>query len=729
MATYYLAFRPCAELIGESGNRTTTFVLPRAQAATATLRHDGALETDLVSFAATLTNEVQRIGADIGRCLTSKTSTALFLLTSGGLVVYLVLRWRGHDPLSTLEGSPSPAQTPTEDPDSSASTRIYNQVKSWLQWFFQEDELLDGPGAAADFMVEGEYFGPEKPPSQSAKTHRKSLPYIAPCPNCIKGVCKLKKHHGKSLNKLAVPEVSSYTNSPLKMNSSATPYNADDEHSDLELEEDSLPFINCSRINSTFQSGQKRRCKTKQSARVPPEGIDPISPVLPPAEFNLSCGDVNCKDSFCLSQRRRFSREESTDSIAGVSGSMLDLVKGAREIRRLIREASLDSVASDLSLRLNEDLGGSVQSDMDKLSSEIASLRMSCDQMTANLDDLPDGAGSVLHSKSDYSVANKASETSDQETLDGSSPDLRARLKHPKASNRRMWRISAPVSDFDSPQHKTTTTTDDESNLEWESPNRGWHDVLAKRRGVSRSCSVVTTSDDNLDNLEWDSEGLGHDVSASYSIPMTGHESWLPSDSNELDWEKELMASSANSSRRSSDVSIRHQVRLPPSGRSSVAKGPSPAMTPSTSMDKELLNLSLSSPADPSFIMNRFNGLKRSPSGSSLKPQYYKSRRNSNSSEESGVQDMERSFETATNNGSSYSVGTCATTPLSPVHEAKEPRSTVTSPMNENVTLISRLHPDATVKRNILLQKGFDESEDEANLPDLEPIVSPLKVQ
>ena len=42
--------------------------------------------------------------------------------------------------------------------------------------------------------------------------------------------------------------------------------------------------------------------------------------------------------------------DESMDSIVGMTGSMVDLVKGAREVRRLIREASFDSLASEFSI-------------------------------------------------------------------------------------------------------------------------------------------------------------------------------------------------------------------------------------------------------------------------------------------------------------------------------------------------------------------------------------------
>ena len=161
--------------------------------------------------------------------------------------------------------------------------------------------------------------------------------YIAPCPNCLKGTCKIRKHHvirnGKRL--LTLPDqnlssgMSSYTNSPVKMPAnknavatpsiaggsgvnlqtatassspiSATPYNADDEHSDLELEDHedmegvsggNLPYINLSRINppptatpsSAKHSEGRRRSRPKHSphsggakakSRLPPEGVEP----------------------------------------------------------------------------------------------------------------------------------------------------------------------------------------------------------------------------------------------------------------------------------------------------------------------------------------------------------------------------------------------------------------------------------------------------------------------
>ena len=66
----------------------------------------------------------------------------------------------------------------------------------------------------------------------------------------------------------------------------------------------------------------------------------PVSPV------SRSCA---C-DSQC-------SRLEITRDTSVVSGGMRDLVQNAKQVRRLIREASFDSEASDLNLDFDDDIG------------------------------------------------------------------------------------------------------------------------------------------------------------------------------------------------------------------------------------------------------------------------------------------------------------------------------------------------------------------------------------
>merc|ERR1719210_1618602 len=215
-------------------------------------------------------------------------------------------------------------------------------------------------------------------------------------------------------------------------------------------------------------------------------------------------------------------------------------------------------------------------------------------------------------------------------------------------------------------------------------------------KNVSRSSSYMfSDTGSNLDCWEWDSEGFGGTGDKSINSAAAtdffgGHETWLPSDSNELDLETELAMSSSRRDSFSSDVSIRHQVRLPPSGRSSVAKGQSPSiMTPSASMDKEMMNLSIGggtlppppSAWDPGYILSKFQGLRRSSSGSPIDSTVSnkggKKRTTASCSDESGVMvdsSLEGSFDS---NPSNFSA---VTTPLSPVKEVKEPRSQLNSP-------------------------------------------------
>ena len=108
------------------------------------------------------------------------------------------------------------------------------------------------------------------------------------------------------------------------------------------------------------------------------------------------------------------------------------------------------------------------------------------------------------------------------------------------------------------------------------------------------------------------------------------------------------------------------------------------------------------------------------------------------SSEESGFQDFDKSFDsgsgTMSNSSNSYvkSVGSntststlLAGTPLSPVHEAKEPRaSPITSPMEEKLPLKQFINARRNLALDILTDHGGDAdgANDENNLPDLETI-------
>ena len=381
---------------------------------------------------------------------------------------------------------------------------------------------------------------------------------------------------------------------------------------------------------------------SKSRVRVPPEGKERLSQTQPISSStsynvetpnNLSCGNIKCQDSFCSSQTNntkntsRCFRENSVDSLAGVSGSMVDLVKGAREIRRMIRETSMDSLCSDFSLSsynagvidMNpEEYDYLQQIDAEKFLSELSSIRTSCDELRDSLTTYsPNRSNMLTGSKSDYGFRSLPTEANSQEsestgkdanyTGDGtSSPDFRnlaRKLRQkPTAREKKLWRLSAPLSDIDSPQHLNSSrnlTAEEDSSLEWESPSHGWHDLrhvkykvaLHQSRSHSLAASDCEDNFDNYDAWEWDSEGFGDEVGKEgLNFELTReHDNWLPDKMLELDLESELgkvsFNGSINNSRRNSYCSIisnsdlegtdsiSRQIRLPPSGRSSVAKG------------------------------------------------------------------------------------------------------------------------------------------------------------
>ena len=699
-----------------------------------------------------------------------------------------------QDPDSNV-GTPADGAPPNSD---RTSPQRWN-LSSWLRWIF-EGELLDGPssGGLDDIYVQGQYFGPDdetnvRGPERTrfglldllaanlasnegkmtaaianAKSQNKgnnskdnskissavsSIPppavYVAPCPNCIRGTCKIRKHkqlrkyleyqkqHNLNFETFVPPEQtacfrnnsessgtsnSSTGNSPLinkcvdsygfAPTSSTTPYNADDENSEPESEMSGVdahyfPYINqtCpvvsltefksqllrpnpeerlrgdgeTRSNINTSQGTRKKTKnisssktnssTQQDAniklnkqsqnskvsrsrvRVPPEGKERLSQTLPLSSSssnnmetpkNLSCGNIRCQDSFCSSQKNntwntsRCNREDSVDSLAGVSGSMVDLVKGAREVRRMIRETSMDSICSDFSLSSynvgsknmnHEELDYLQQIDAERFLSELSSIRTSCDELRDSLNTYsPNRSNMLTGSKSDYgirSLPNEAhyheSESTNANTNNtgegNSSPDLRnlaRRLRQkPSAREKKLWRLSAPISDVDSPQHLNSSrnlTAEEDSSLEWESPSHGWHDLrhvkykvaLHQSRSQSLAASDCEDNFDNYDAWEWDSEGFGDELgndSLSHYNALNGvnfelsreHDNWLPDKMLELDLESELgkvsFNGSINNSRRNSYCStisnsdlegtdsIYRQIRLPPSGRSSVAKG------------------------------------------------------------------------------------------------------------------------------------------------------------
>ena len=98
------------------------------------------------------------------------------------------------------------------------------------------------------------------------------------------------------------------------------------------------------RRNSNSSGGMSTAPLYSTQSRLPPlgghDGSWEVSPiVLTPG----ACGDPDCQDPHCATAAALASvgREESQDSIMSVSGSMADLVKGAKEVRMSFNFASV----------------------------------------------------------------------------------------------------------------------------------------------------------------------------------------------------------------------------------------------------------------------------------------------------------------------------------------------------------------------------------------------------
>ena len=203
-------------------------------------------------------------------------------------------------------------------------------------------------------------------PKHVQKSPKKAnIVYVSPCPNCVRGICKIRKHHQLLYQRhqcIPILEKSSASTSgsstpnakitSTKLPPTKTADSADDESSDEEI------------------------YKAKK-VRIPPEGRE-------------------------KARKSTLTRDDfSMDSIAGVSGSMVDLVKGAREVRRLIRETSFDSLASEFSLDLHENLGSNTASYFDGISCEVSRLKENCDSMSENID-FSSNISKLKPSKSEY---------------------------------------------------------------------------------------------------------------------------------------------------------------------------------------------------------------------------------------------------------------------------------------------------------------------------------------
>ena len=313
---------------------------------------------------------------------------------------------------------------------------------------------------------------------------------------------------------------------------------------------------------------------------------------------------------------------------------------------------------------------------------------------------------------------------------------------------KRLWRLSAPInaSDFDSPEHHPSNVVADETSGVWSSPNHVWQDqklpkyklALYSGGGGSKThSSSVSEVSEGLDGLEWDTEDFAPSFDDAISELGFCVDKWLE-DNLELDLEAELSRfNSERSSRRnslSSDLDsncLYRSVRLPPSGRSSVTHGlnggdSSSCETPQKNIDREMLIRSFgvtsaSPPKDSCCRPASISLSKRHVANCGLKsPSYSKWKESSpiydNSSSRRHYQRDILSHDMTTVTMSNTGC-LLATTPLSPVHEAKEPRQKheLLSPTTDDSAICDFDTISSPIKRQILFRDNSS-----CALPDLE---------
>ncbi|TRY68301.1 hypothetical protein TCAL_03016 [Tigriopus californicus] len=718
MSSYFLTLRPYIEIF-EVRNEVPEMILAKPSDWTHSNGSALTSETDLVHLASTLSVEAYRAVREWQRC-NSKTATLLLLLSTGGVLMYFLYQ-RVQATSPTVPSSGSDPRKPRPHWGGSSL--------SWLDWLFRGSgcsELVHDFNDES-FVIQGRYFGP--PPGLSGGPNKaptfaivnpdrrkgRSLSLngrgeistdLAPCPNCLKGVCRIKKHrqiHQYLKEKPSSTSSSSYNNSPIRPNNSdgspdgilpsrvlpptSTPESADDELSEDECAKifsqryyganfERYQETPLRRTNYYFGRGPpSARLFDASRNRLPPDGRErwSLSPVtLPMEEFSDECSSVYF---------RPLERDETIESIKSVSGSMVDLVKGAREIRRMIREASVDSLATDLSLEINDHIGTSMEFNMDQLQCDIDELRDNCSAIHQRFDSIPFEMPLMASSRSEHGISSIDSSLQEtegirEERVERSTPDLRL-LQRPR---RKLWRLTqVNQSESDSPFQSGNVSSSigvptDPESLEWESPNRGWHDLRQAKYKIalsSHSASECGGDDDFgslVDPWEWDCEDFSPEDFDQTDVimdrfSMLNHQNWLPesTDTLELDLEAELSSQSGftsshgsaqsqnntsctNSRRGSLDrISFYNRSRQPPSGRSSVDHG-------SCGGDQ------CQSIIDPDALVKAFGAYSDEMQGSTL-------------SQESGFQEADSSMASShTSAGGYYSGGLT----LSPVHEAKD---------------------------------------------------------
>eukprot|EP00092_Neocalanus_flemingeri_P007267 GFUD01007847.1.p1 GENE.GFUD01007847.1~~GFUD01007847.1.p1 ORF type:complete len:568 (+),score=124.23 GFUD01007847.1:84-1706(+) len=484
-------------------------------------------EADILNFAGHLSCEVGKLGDQCTTLLkTIDISDLVLLLGAGGVIAYL---WRN----SLSENTP-------ESPESRLSAR------SFIRWLFDEETF---EAEAASLMRSRTIYNlgrnsniqEEELLSSSQGTNNLGLNVLS-THNIPRRFLKHRLFDISQLRdttrfKERVKGDKSCFNGVRKQ-----PKNHEIPEDDVRLEAvgSESQETSFSEQVSNFASEKCKFSKSKylptaqlygNAARGTPDGQERCSPSPAPEQANPS------------DEKLHLNRAAVDPKAFPISGSMMEIMQNAKEVRRLIREASLDSQASDFCF----------DSPLIETHSGTEETFQICQYMEEREESLPPLNVHLIDSKG-------------------------------------LWKLVG----FNNLADRESSILSDYSD--------NWRDVKPYKVALGHSSTVSEVGDDFgsnvgscLDPWEWDDECYyegdfkSQNFEEDSSEQQLPHTAWLPDTGEELDLEAELRlrnSSIYSSAYSSKDSSVTRDFklirRLPPSGRSSVE---SLNKSPSNSLD------------------------------------------------------------------------------------------------------------------------------------------------
>ena len=296
-----------------------------------------------------------------------------------------------------------------------------------------------------------------------------SVPH--PCPNCVKGTCRVKRHY----RHLPVPANNSSTSSSCYSGSPIYRYKVKTSTPDLapdSLDADSTAVQRAVAFNRlTFRNHGPGR-----DLRMRGDGAED--------ETSLASAGLGLSRDCSLSSLAEVS------GAASLSSSMVDLVRGARQVRRLIREVSLDSQDSDLDLDL--ELRETARVDLGQFNEDMSRLIDNCDAGAGdeaedvNGDGGANDPGDVCSSSNNVTSGTEAGDRS--LARDSSVPDF-SLIQRQTCVNRRLWKLTG-FSEHESLNFSETSDHDNASLVSRDTEYISWNRVeCCHVAGVGLPCA------------------------------------------------------------------------------------------------------------------------------------------------------------------------------------------------------------------------------------------------